>query len=40
MGTYNDTRKGKGIGWDAWHGDEYSLKRALMMIRPSTEKAG
>lgn len=33
MGTYNNTKHGKGINWDTWHGDKYSLKRAVMMIR-------
>ncbi|KAL7741636.1 hypothetical protein ACLKA6_019403 [Drosophila palustris] len=33
-GKYNDNISGKGINWLAFRGHEYSLKRAVMMIRP------
>lgn len=35
MGKYKDNTDGKGVNWRAWHGHEYSLKRAVMMIRPT-----
>lgn len=35
MGRYKDNTDGKGVNWRAWHGHEYSLKRAVMMIRPT-----
>ncbi|XP_034473685.1 ficolin-1-like [Drosophila innubila] len=34
MGKYNDTTEGKGVIWQDFRGKEYSLKRAVMMIRP------
>lgn len=37
MGTYNDTTSGKGMKWD-YGDDKYSLKQAVMMIRPRTDK--
>ncbi|XP_020812617.1 ryncolin-1-like [Drosophila serrata] len=33
-GTYGDNEFGKGVAWKAFRGLEYSLKRAVMMIRP------
>lgn len=33
-GKYNDNTKAKGVKWYAFRGPEYSLKRAVMMIRP------
>ncbi|KAH8293178.1 hypothetical protein KR044_010115 [Drosophila immigrans] len=33
-GKYNDNTLGKGVIWYHFHGDKYSLKRAIMMIRP------
>ncbi|XP_062139952.1 microfibril-associated glycoprotein 4-like [Drosophila sulfurigaster albostrigata] len=33
-GTYNNTRGGMGVNWIHFRGHVYSLKRALMMIRP------
>ncbi|KAM8718082.1 hypothetical protein ACLKA7_004740 [Drosophila subpalustris] len=33
-GTYKDNRHVKGIKWDTFRGWEYSLKTAIMMIRP------
>ncbi|KAM8718066.1 hypothetical protein ACLKA7_004726 [Drosophila subpalustris] len=33
-GTYRDNGYKKGVNWYHFRGDEYSLKRAIMMIRP------
>ncbi|XP_034471788.1 angiopoietin-related protein 2-like [Drosophila innubila] len=33
-GTYEDNRFARGVIWDRFRGDEYSLKTAIMMIRP------
>ncbi|KAM8717572.1 hypothetical protein ACLKA7_004293 [Drosophila subpalustris] len=33
-GRYKDNAFGKGINWHTFRGKEYSLKRAVMMIRP------
>ncbi|XP_034471777.1 microfibril-associated glycoprotein 4-like [Drosophila innubila] len=33
-GTYKDNESGKGVNWHKFRGFQYSLKRALMMIRP------
>ncbi|XP_034473680.1 ficolin-1-like [Drosophila innubila] len=33
-GKYNDTGNDKGITWDYFRGFKYSLKNAVMMIRP------
>lgn len=33
-GKYNNNTFGKGVVWDRFRGDEYSLKTAIMMIRP------
>ncbi|KAL7740821.1 hypothetical protein ACLKA6_013672 [Drosophila palustris] len=33
-GKYNDNNFCKGVNWDDFRGGEYSLKRAIMMIRP------
>ncbi|XP_070139424.1 ryncolin-4-like isoform X2 [Drosophila kikkawai] len=35
-GTYGDNTKGKGVTWYSFRGQDYSLKRAVMMIRPRT----
>ncbi|XP_034473109.1 ficolin-1-like isoform X2 [Drosophila innubila] len=34
-GKYKDNISGKGINWYQFRGHEYSLKRAVMMIRPN-----
>ncbi|XP_034472950.1 microfibril-associated glycoprotein 4-like [Drosophila innubila] len=33
-GKYNDPTWGKGVNWDSFRGPNYSLKKAVMMIRP------
>ncbi|XP_034472590.1 ficolin-1-like [Drosophila innubila] len=33
-GRYKDNTVGKGINWSNFHGYDYSLKKAVMMIRP------
>ncbi|KAH8353630.1 hypothetical protein KR084_012332, partial [Drosophila pseudotakahashii] len=33
-GVYGDSSYGQGVLWSSWHGFNYSLKRAVMMIRP------
>ncbi|KAH8293177.1 hypothetical protein KR044_010114, partial [Drosophila immigrans] len=33
-GKYNDNTYGKGVTWSNFRGQNYSLKRAIMMIRP------
>ncbi|XP_034474211.1 ryncolin-4-like [Drosophila innubila] len=33
-GKYNDNSFGIGVNWDAFRGPRYSLKKAMMMIRP------
>ncbi|XP_034475330.1 ryncolin-1-like [Drosophila innubila] len=33
-GVYNDNTYGKGVNWNLFRGLKYSLKRAIMMIRP------
>ncbi|XP_017038436.1 microfibril-associated glycoprotein 4-like [Drosophila kikkawai] len=35
-GTYGNNEFGKGVAWKAFRGLDYSLKRAVMMIRPRT----
>ncbi|XP_034473412.1 fibrinogen-like protein A [Drosophila innubila] len=34
-GRYNDNRWAKGVIWNTFKGQEYSLKKAVMMIRPT-----
>ncbi|XP_034471730.1 ryncolin-1-like [Drosophila innubila] len=36
-GKYKDNTLNKGITWDAFKGPNYSLKRAIMMIRPKSK---
>ncbi|XP_034472954.1 ficolin-1-like [Drosophila innubila] len=36
-GTYNDTGNGKGVNWLQFRGHDYSLKRAIMLIRPRSK---
>ncbi|KAL7742355.1 hypothetical protein ACLKA6_018991 [Drosophila palustris] len=33
-GTYKDSHIGNGVNWNTFRGSEYSLKTAIMMIRP------
>lgn len=33
-GKYNGLTPGKGLSWYHFRGDDYALKRAVMMIRP------
>ncbi|XP_017038438.1 ficolin-2-like [Drosophila kikkawai] len=35
-GKYGDNTHGKGVTWNSFRGHDYSLKRAVMMIRPRT----
>ncbi|XP_034486784.1 ficolin-1-like [Drosophila innubila] len=37
-GKYNDNTLNKGVIWDHFRGSNYSLKRAVMMIRPKKSK--
>ncbi|XP_034473312.1 ficolin-1-like [Drosophila innubila] len=34
LGKYNEPAWGKGVNWDTFRGPRYSLKKAVMMIRP------
>ncbi|XP_034473212.1 ryncolin-4-like [Drosophila innubila] len=36
-GKYNDNTFGKGVNWDHFRGPYYSLKKAVMMIRPTNK---
>ncbi|XP_034475301.1 ficolin-1-like [Drosophila innubila] len=33
-GNYNDNTMGKGVNWEHFRGPRYSLKTAIMLIRP------